>query len=86
MKRLQRSTYIKFLQFPGFPDQFLLDLQATILPPVLPEVKDILASIRACDKHMHPGQHQLPHSTKQIPAHWSTVPAQVFGTACVNTT
>ena len=54
MTRLQNSTYFKLVQFPGIPDQFMSDLQATILPPLLPSVVDILADIAACDNHQSP--------------------------------
>lgn len=74
MKRLQRSTCIKFLQFPGCPDHFLLDLQAIILPRVLSHVKDFVASIRVSGKRMHPEHHQAPQPPDQIVAHRSTVP------------
>lgn len=85
MKRLQSSPYIEFVQLPGFPDQLLLDLQATILPPMLPRVKDTLASIRLLKEHIHPGHHPSPHPLDQIPAHESTVFTQVCEATCEST-
>lgn len=47
MQRLQNSKYFVVIGRPGIPDHFLLDLHAIIMPHQLPQVTDILASIKS---------------------------------------
>lgn len=90
MDRLQSSKYFTLVKLPGSADYFLLDLHAIIAPQQVPNVADILASIKFPDNVGQPVCHQPTRSSKgqrvQIEASQLTVPSQVQVTSVFTST